>query len=94
MNLVNDSQFTKILPNQSLPLKYFECRGELIDQFITAKSLVSIHSPIFCLSNILPHTVFKLFILRMSAYSHVQCGAVKRYNQTCLLHKIPLSLLY
>ena len=47
VNFVNDSQFAKILPNQSLPLKYFECRGEAICQFIIAKSLVSIHSAIF-----------------------------------------------
>ena len=25
MNLANDSQFAKSLPNQNLPLKYFEC---------------------------------------------------------------------
>ena len=46
-NLANGSQFAKILPNQSLPLKNFEHRGEVINQFITAKSLVSIHLPIF-----------------------------------------------
>ena len=54
VSLVIDSQFAKILPNQSLPLKYFECRAEVICQFITTKSLVSIHSPIFYPSNILP----------------------------------------
>ena len=30
VNLANDSQFTKILPYHSLPLKYRECRGEPI----------------------------------------------------------------
>ena len=40
-NLANDSQFDKILPTQNLPLKYLECRAEVICQFITTKSVVS-----------------------------------------------------
>ena len=50
-NLSNDSQFA---PNQNLPLKYFECRAEVIRQFITAKSLVSIYWPKFHHPNISP----------------------------------------
>ena len=42
-NLANGSQFTKISPNQSLPLKYFEHKADVICQFIATKSLVSIH---------------------------------------------------
>ena len=38
VNLANDSQLAKMLPNHNLPLKYLECRAVL---FITAKSLVS-----------------------------------------------------
>ena len=43
----NDSQLTKNLPKKNLSLKYFECRAEVIYQFITGKSLVSIRSPKF-----------------------------------------------
>ena len=84
VNLVNDSQltqFTKILPNQSLPFKYFECRGELIGQFITAKSLVSIHSPIFCPSNILPHTLVSQYILEcLKSLTPFSCLHIFKFN--------------
>ena len=41
MNLVNDSQFAKILSDRNVCSKYFECRAEVICQFITPKSLVA-----------------------------------------------------
>ena len=49
-NSVNDSQFTIILSNQKLSLKYFECRAEVIRQFITAKAYncQNFTPPIFC----------------------------------------------
>ena len=58
-NLANDSQSAKILPNQNMPLKYFECRAGVVRQLINAKSLVSIHSLKFYPSNILTHTVLE-----------------------------------
>ena len=51
VNVMNDSQFVKFLPNQNLPLKYIECRAEVIRQSIIAKSLVE-------------HTFTKISLLR------------------------------
>ena len=64
-NLANGSQFAKILPNQSLPLKYFEHRGEVISQFITTKSLVSIHLPIDFNTPVFCHVVWYVCILQI-----------------------------
>ena len=58
--LANDSQFAKILPIQNLPLKYVEYRAEAICQFITTKSLVSIH-----LSKCHPFNVLRCMVFRM-----------------------------
>ena len=46
-----------------MSLKYLECRIEVICQFLTAKSLLSIHSPKFYPCNILPRTIIILHAL-------------------------------
>ena len=62
------------------PLKYLECRAEAIRQFITTKSLVSIHSQTFNPSNISPHNLgllnvitYKREVNRETMYDYVQC---------------------
>ena len=62
MNLAYDSRFAKILPNQNLPLKHFECRADVICQFIAARSLIIIHWLEIHSSNILSCTVFRMNI--------------------------------
>ena len=62
--LANNSQFTKILHNQKLPLKCFKYRSKVIHQLITAKTLVSIYilSRKFYPFNISPCVVNSLWL--------------------------------
>ena len=73
-NLVNDSQFTKILPSQSLPLKYFDCLPLYYHQTFSKHTFVKMsplqyfvmHDTLLCLTA--PFCSCNLFCL---AYIHI-----------------------
>ena len=94
--LANDSQFAKILSNQNLPLKYFECRAEVIHQFVTANSLVGILSPKFHPSNISPcryHMVL-IFDLTMEILMNQHLRIFVKWNILMKSWTIQLLLIF